>query len=42
MRIISRRADGNGFGRSSVEVAKMMGDFFELVRIELLALLDLV
>ena len=42
MRIISRGTDGDGFGCSSVEVAKMMCDLFELVRIKLLALLDLV
>ena len=42
MRVISRRTNRNGFGCPSVDVAEMMGDFLELVPVELLALLDLV
>ena len=42
MRVIGRWTDGDGFGRSAVEVAEMMGYFFERVCVELLALVDLV
>ena len=37
MRVISWGTDGDGFGRSAVEVAEMMGYFLERVCVELLA-----
>lgn len=42
MHIIGRRTDGDGFGCSALQVAEVMGDFFEPVCIELSALLTLV
>lgn len=42
MRVISRRTDGNGFGGSAVEVAEIVGDFFEFVGVEFLTLPDFV
>ena len=42
MRIIGRRTDGNGFGCSTLQVAEVMGYFFEPICVKLSALLTLV
>lgn len=42
MRIISRRTDGNGFGCSTIKVAQVVCDFFELICSKLFAVIHLV
>ena len=42
MRVVRGRTDRDSFSRSALEIAKVMGNFLEIVCVELLVVLDLI